>query len=70
MNNSMMSVIVRQVCSYEPVANVLNDTLKMLKEKNYTVVNVIETKVNKIPGCTDQGFIVLYRPNTESEEQS
>lgn len=54
------TTIVRQVTSYEPVAYLLKKTLARIQGWGYKVLNVIETKDNKIPGLSDQAFIILY----------
>lgn len=61
------TTIVRQVTSYEPVAYLLEKTLARIQGWGYKVLNVIETKDNKIPGLSDQAFIILYE--TENDER-
>lgn len=53
--------IVQQVCSYIPVADVLIKTLDSIQNNwKCKVISVYETKVNKLPDCSDQGFIIIY----------
>lgn len=61
--------IVRQVVSYEPPAYLLERALARIQGWGYKVLNVIETKDNKIPGLTDQAFIILYETGEENEQQ-
>lgn len=51
---------VRQVVSYTPVADELNSRVEALNEQGCHITNIIETRVNMIPGCSDQGFIIVY----------
>ena len=60
------STTVRQVTSYTPVSSELEEKLDILQKNGYHIINVIETKVNKIPGCSDQGFIILYSDENNS----
>lgn len=62
------STTVEQVTSYTPVSSELEKRLDNLQKNGYHIINVIETKVNKMPGCSDQGFIILYddRDNSSS----
>lgn len=53
--------IVKQICSYTPVADELVKALDLIQNDwKYKVVSVYETKVNKSPNCSDQGFVVIY----------
>lgn len=53
--------IVKQICSYTPVADELVKTLDLIQNGwKYKVISVYETKVNKSPNCSDQGFVVIY----------
>ena len=61
------TLIVRQIVSYIPVANELEDALSAIQNRGYKVLSVTETKVNKIPGLTDQAFIILYETGEEDE---
>ena len=60
------STTVRQVTSYTPVSSELVEKLDILQKQGYHIINVIETKVNKIPDCSDQGFIILYADGDNS----
>jgi len=54
--------IVQQRLSFKPVADELTEWLDIIQNKwEYEIINVIETKVNKIPDCSDQGFIILFK---------
>lgn len=65
----LTSITVRQTSEYVPVADALKNTTDALIKGGCKVVNVIETKVNKVPGLTDQGFIVVYEiPENEEKE--
>ena len=59
--------IVRQISSYIPVAEELEKDLISIQSRGYKVLSVTETKVNKIPGHTDQAFIILYETGEENE---
>ena len=59
--------IVRQTASYIPVAKELENALIRIQSSGYKVLNVIETKDNKMPGLTDQAFIILYETGKEKE---
>ena len=53
--------IVEQICSYRPVADELVNALDLIQNAwKYKVISVYETKVNKSPNCSDQGFVILY----------
>ena len=53
--------IVEQIHSYRPVADELVDALDLIQNAwKYKVISVYETKVNKSPNCSDQGFVILY----------
>lgn len=53
--------IVKQVCRYIPVADELVNTLDLVQNAwGHKVISVYETKVNKSPDCSDQGFIIIY----------
>lgn len=53
--------IVKQVCSYIPVADTLIKTLDLIQNDwKCKVISIYETKVNKLPDCSDQGFIIIY----------
>ena len=53
--------IVKQICSYSPVADELIKTLDLIQNDwKCKVISVHETKVNKSPDCSDQGFIIIY----------
>lgn len=54
------TITVEQTTSYTPVAEELKRWVDRLNEQNCTIISIIETKVNKIPGHTDQGFIIIY----------
>lgn len=60
--------IVEQTTSYRPVANELQDKLKLIQETwGYKVINVFETTLNERPCGTNQGFIILYeRPEVNA----
>lgn len=59
--------IINQIVSYEPVAYELEKALSAIQNRGYKVLSVTETKVNKIPGHTDQAFIILYETGEENE---
>lgn len=63
------TTIVRQVSSYEPVAYLLERALVRIQGWGYKVLNVIETKDNKIPGLSDQAFIILYETENDERER-
>ena len=57
----IFSRIIKQQYSYASVGDELDEFLRYIQlEKGYKVISVIETKVNPLPGYSDQGFIVLY----------
>lgn len=58
------AVTVRQTVSYKSVGEELSDKLRQYNKLGHEVMNVFETKVGKIPGCSDQGFIVVFKENT------
>lgn len=60
------SITVEQVTSYTPVSSELEKRLDNLQKNGYHIINIIETKVNKMPGCSDQGFIILYSDENNS----
>ncbi len=62
------AIIVRQISDYKPVAYELQETLEAVQTQGHKVVNVIETKLNKMPRHTDQGFIILYDTGEEEGE--
>lgn len=59
--------IVSQIASYIPVAKELENALIGIQSRGYKVLSVTKTKVNKIPGHTDQAFIILYETGEENE---
>lgn len=61
--SKIYSTTVRQIVSYRKVCDELKDTLDRLNKHGYDILSVIETKVNEIPGCSDQGFIIIYKIN-------
>ena len=55
------SLTVHETTPYDEVGNLLHDALYRIQKCGYKLLNVFETKVNKIPHCkTDQGFIIVY----------
>ena len=66
--SKIYSTTVRQFISYRKVCDELEDTLNMLNKQGYDILSVIETKVNKIPDFSDQGFIIIYKINEVKEE--
>lgn len=55
------SITICEVTTYDVVGELLKKSLEELNKRHYRILNVFETKVNKIPRCkTDQGFIVVY----------
>ena len=61
--------IIRQTASYEPVAYELERALARIQGWGYKVLNVIETKDNKIPGLSDQAFIIVYETGDDEENE-
>lgn len=66
--SKIYSTTVRQFISYRKVCDELEDTLNVLNKQGYDILSVIETKVNKIPDFSDQGFIIIYKINEVKEE--
>ncbi len=64
------TLIVNQISDYRPIAYELKDALEAVQAQGYKVLNVIETKLNKMPRHTDQGFIILYDAGEERIEES
>ncbi len=58
---------VHQITSYTPVANELTKVLEVLQEHGVKVLNIYETKVNKVPGLSDQAFIIIYDDGEKGE---
>lgn len=54
------TITVQQRVSYTPVADELRKEVDILNEQNCRIINIFETKVNKVPGHSDQGFIIVY----------
>ena len=53
--------IIKQVCSYIPVADELQKTLDLIQDDwKCKVISVFETIINKSPDCDVQGFIIIY----------
>lgn len=52
---------VRQASKHIPVADELKMTTDNLIGSGHEIVEIHETKVNPIPGCSSQGFIIVYR---------
>lgn len=63
------STVVKQMASYLPPAEMVERTLANIQAEGYKVLNVIETKVNKSPGCTDQAFLIIYDTGEEEDEK-
>lgn len=62
------TIVAEQIVRYEPVGDVLKQKLDMVQNQwHCKVINVIETKVCAIPGCTDQAFIILYDDGEDQE---
>ena len=61
MRTVVRAEIVAQNTIHESIGSVLKRTLEVLDYKHAEIINVFETKVSPIPGCTDQAFIILYR---------
>ena len=66
--SKIYSTTVRQFISYRKVCDELEYRLNILNKQGYDILSVIETKVNKIPGFSDQGFIIIYKINEVKEE--
>jgi hypothetical protein len=61
MKMAIRAEIVKQVCSYIPVADELQKTLDLIQDDwKCKVISVFETIINKPPNCGDQGFIIIY----------
>ena len=57
----IQTMLVEQHVSYEPVGDVLKDKLDLIQNRwGYKIISITETKVCKMPRCSDQGFIILY----------
>lgn len=55
------SLTVKQICSYRPVADELEERLETIQSSwGYKVTAVYETNVNNNSECSKQGFIILY----------
>ena len=64
----IQTIVAEQIVKYEPVAHVLERKLDTIqKQWHCKVINVIETKVCAVPGCTDQAFIILYDDGEDPE---
>lgn len=62
MRQKINAKIVQQRLDFKPVADELKEWLDIIQNKwEYEIINVIETKVNKMPDCSDQGFIILFK---------
>lgn len=58
---AIRSLIVEQKVNYKPVSDELAYWLHIVQDEwNYKVVSVFETKLNKRPELSNQGFIILY----------
>ena len=57
--------LVYQTWEYESIGRMLERRLDEIARLGVQVINVIETKVHTIPGCTDQAFIILYRDEVQ-----
>lgn len=67
MRQNINAKIVQQRLSFKPVADELTEWLDIIQNKwEYEIINVIETKVNKMPDCSDQGFIILFKEDPEA----
>jgi hypothetical protein len=59
---------VKQYISYEPVVSELNKWLDIIQDNwGGTVISVNPIKVNKIPGCSEDGFLIIYDDNKEKK---
>lgn len=65
----IISKEIKQIVSYTTVGVELEKFLQKIQtEQGYKVLSVTETKVNNIPRCSEQGFIVIY--DTCDEEKT
>lgn len=61
-------IVAEQIVRYESVAHVLEQKLDLVqKQWHCKVINVIETKVCAVTGCTNQAFIILYDDGEDPE---
>lgn len=65
MRTIVLSDVIYQSSIYEPIGYVLKRRLEVLNYEHARILNVFETKVNGIPGGTDQGFIIVYEVEVE-----
>ena len=57
--------LARQIVSYIPPADVLEEKLEQIQARGYKVLNIIETKQPNGMGCSDQAFIIVYDKESE-----
>lgn len=67
--SNLQTKVVRQIESHETPADILGRVVDGIRAKGYKVVNIIETKVNKMPNCTDQAFLVVYDTDIKEGEE-
>jgi hypothetical protein len=60
-----MSRTIKQIVSYEPVSDLLEEELVRLNKNGCKIISIHETKVNGGLGCSNQGFIIIYDTNEE-----
>lgn len=52
--------LVRQIVTYEHPAELLEKELERIQARGHKVLEIKETKVSKMLGCSDQAFLIIY----------
>lgn len=58
---------IKQIVSYIPVSDLLEETLARFNENGYKIISIHETKIPGGIGLGDQGFIIIYDTNEENK---
>lgn len=66
--SKLYAKVVQQLDEYTSVGEYLAEVLEIMQDDpKITVEQVIKTKVEKLPGCSKQGFIILYKVNDDDD---
>ena len=60
---------VNEYGSFNKVGTVLEKKIDQLNDDGYKILNVFETKVTKVPNCSDQAFIIIYDDGEKMESE-
>lgn len=64
----IMSRTIKQIVSYKPVSDLLEEELVRLNRNGCKIIGIHETKVNNGLGCSNQGFIIIYDDTAEEDK--